>query len=286
MANSISSDLTIATAVEALSNMLAPIGAFTLNAANEAAQRASTIKVPVVSVDDSARVFDSNTGYTATSDSSASTVNVVVNEEIKPFHLSDNELNKSPLTLQSYVRANANEFGRHLLRKIFDAVDGSSAVLTAKAKASVALGDVQGLVGGLDGAAANLERSLIINAAAHSALLPADTTIYGADVVRSGRIGQLYGMDVYPTTVGNVAATKAHTFAVPNDAIVIANRIPDVQGANTLEEFTPFEVEGLGLTCAYRRFYDARNGEHYGAFTTMFGVGIAQPSKIKGFKNT
>ena len=67
---------------------------------------------------------------------------------------------------------------------------------------------MQGLVGGLDGAAANLERSLIINAAAHSALLPADTTIYGADVVRSGRIGQLYGMDVYPTTVGNAAAAR------------------------------------------------------------------------------
>ena len=117
MANSISSELTIATAVEALSNMLAPIGAFTLNAANEAAQRASTIKVPVVAVDDAARVFNSTTGYTANSDSSASTVNVVVNEEIKPFHLSDNELNKSPLTLQSYIRANANEFGRHLLRK-------------------------------------------------------------------------------------------------------------------------------------------------------------------------
>ena len=171
------------------------------------------------------------------------------------------------------------------LGKIFDGIDAAAPVLTQKAKGSVTLSDIQGIVGGLDGAAANLDRSLIINAAAHSALLPADTTIYGADVIRSGRIGQLYGMDVYPTTVGNAASGKVHTFAVPNDAIVIANRIPDVQGAATLEEYTPFEVEGLGLTCAYRRFYDARNGEHYGAFTTMFGVGIAQSGKIKGFKN-
>lgn len=288
MANSISSELTIATAVEALSNMLAPIGAFTLNAANEMSQRAATIQVPVVSSGSSARLFSSATGYTATSDSTADKVAVSLGEHIKPFHLSDNELNKSPLTLQSYIRANANEFGRHLLRQIFDAIDGGSigGGITQVAKSGVSLTDVQGLVGALDGAAANLDRSLIINAAAHSALLPADTTIYGADVIRSGRLGQLYGMDVYPTTVGNTATNKVHTFAVPNDAIVIANRIPDVQGANTLEEYTTFEVEGLGLTCAYRRFYDARNGEHYGAFTTLFGVGIAQKTKIKGFKNT
>jgi hypothetical protein len=34
------------------------------------------------------------------------------------------------------------------------------------------------------------------------------------------------------------------------------------------------------LQCAYRRFYDASKGIHYGAFTTMFGLALAKPSQI------
>jgi len=56
--------------------------------------------------------------------------------------------------------------------------------------------------------------------------------------------------------------------------------MPDTSGTATLEEFTPFTIDGLGLQCAYRRFYDASKGIHYGAFTTMYGVAVAKGTQV------
>ena len=290
MANSIQSDLTISTAVSTLQNMLAPIGNFTLNVSNNVVGRSATVQVPVVDTDDGARKFDATKGYSADADSDVSKCAVTVDEVIKPFHLSDNELNQSPLSLQNYVAQNANEFGRYLLRLIFDGLDATTAntfaggSVAGKAAASVAIADIKGLASKLDAAGAGLNRHLIINAGANSAVIPSTGETFGMNVVESGRFTNLYGMSVSPQNANNAASGKIHTFACPSDAIVIVNRMPDVQGGATLEEYTPFEVEGLGIQCAYRRYYDAAKGEHYAAFTSMYGVGIAKPGQIAALK--
>ena len=108
MANSIASELTISTAVSVLGDLLSNLGNYTLNVANEATGRASTISVPIVDTDDVARDWDATKGYSADADTSVSTLDVSVVERIKPFVLSDNELNKSPMTLQNYVAQNAH----------------------------------------------------------------------------------------------------------------------------------------------------------------------------------
>jgi len=290
MANSISSDLTISTAVSTLQNMLAPISAFTLNVSNDVVGRAATVKVPVINTDDEARDYSASTGYGQSAETDASTIDVSVIERIKPFHLSDNDLNKSPLTLQNYVAQNANEFGRYLLRVIFNELDGATATgfaggsVTAKAPGSVAISDVKGLAGKLDGAGAPMNRHFIVNAAANSAIIPSTGETFGNGVVESGRFTNLFGMSVNPQNANNTASGKIHSFACSSDAIVVVNRMPDVQGGATLEEYTPFEVEGLGIQCAYRRYYDAAKGEHFAAFTTCYGVGIAKASNIAALK--
>ena len=115
MANSIaSSDIIISSAIEVLDDLLAPIGNFTTNVANEYAGRGTTIKVPLVDSKDVARVFAStgnNAGYEATSESNVTTVDIAVNEILKPFRLSDNELYRSPVNLSNYIASNANAFG-------------------------------------------------------------------------------------------------------------------------------------------------------------------------------
>ena len=287
MANSITSDLTIATAVSTLGDLLAPISNFTLNINNEVVGRSETVQVPVISTDDEARDYSASSGYNTNADTSVNKIPVSVVERIKPFHLSDNEMNKSPLTLQSYVKQNAHEFGRYLLRTIFDAVDasaGSSA--TAKNMAQVQISDIKNLAEKLDSQGAPTDRHLLLAATVNSGLMPTSIETFGANVLEGGRFTTLYGMNVYPQSAFNPASGKIHSFGASADAIVIVNRLPDTQGAATLEEYTSFTIEGVGIQCAYRRYFDASKGEHFAAFTSNFGVGVAKPDHIASLKRS
>ena len=283
--NSITSSLTISTAVSVLGDMLSNIGNYTLNVASEATGRASTINVPIVKTDDGARDWDASKGYTVDADSDVSTLAVSCVEVLKPFVLNDSEYNSSPLTLQSYIKQNAHEFGRYLNNKIFTAVDGVTGG-TSKNASSVAVGDIKNLASSLDAKGAPLDRHCVISASAHSAILPSTAETYGQGVIERGRFTSLYGMSMTPATAFNTGTGKTNTFACSSDAIVIVNRIPEIQATSNLEEYTPFEVEGLGLQCAFRRFYDPTSGSHYGAFVTNWGVGVAKPDHIAKIKNS
>ena len=281
MANDIASELTISTAVATLGDLLSDMSAYTLNVAPDVIGKAGTIQVPVVDTDDSARDWSASTGYTGNSDSSVAGLDVAVAERIKPFKISDTAYNTSPLTLQSYVEQNANEFGRYLQSLVYSALDASSATKTAKAEASVALADVKNLASALDSAGAPMDRHLVIHPSAHTQLLPNSAETFGQNVIEGGRFSSLYGLKMHPSTGSISGSGKVHSFACAKNAIVVVNRRPEIQATSNLEEYTPFEIEGLGLQCAFRRFYEASTGIHYGAFTTMFGVGVAVPSQVK-----
>jgi len=288
MANNISSEITISTAVSVLQNMLAPLNELTLDISNDVVGRAATVKVPVVNTDDTARDYASATGYTGDSDSDVTTVSVSVEERIKPFHLNDNHLNKSPLSLQNYASQNANEFGRYLIKLLYTSVDSAVTAgdipagnVTSVANTSVAISDIQGLHGTLDDNGASMNRHLLLGAQASNNLLPNSIETFGNSVLESGRFNQLFGMKTSVTNAhGTLATGDPHSIACSSDAIVVVNRMPDTSGSATLEEFTPFTIDGLGLQCAYRRFYDASKGIHYGAFTTMYGVAVAKGTQV------
>jgi len=281
MANSITSEITISSAVSVLSDLLAPVSNFTLNITNEIVGRQATVKVPIVRTDDVARDYSYSTGYNSSADTAVSTIDVGLVERIKPFHLVDNDMNKSPLALQSYAKQNAHEFGRYLLAVLFGKIDAAVTAGTITNEASinagsVALTDIQGIQSDLDGAGAPMDRHVVMSSSVNSALMPSSIETFGPNVLQGGRFGNLYGMQTHVTTVGGANVGDVHTFGGSSDAIVIANRLPEVSGTATLEEYSPFTVEGVGLQCAYRRYYDAAKGEHFGAFTTIFGCEVAK----------
>lgn len=281
----ISSELTIATAISKLGEMLAPIQDFTLNITNEVVGRQAKVVVPIVGTaagaDGAARVWDYTDGYHGKADTEVGTLEVSLAECIKPFQLTDNEMNKSPISLASFVKQNAHEFGRFLLNRVFTAVDGASGTgSNTKATSTMTTGNVKAVAEDLDENGAPSDRSFLIAAQANSRLMPTTIETFGANVLESGRFSNLYGMRVYPQTCFNTGTGKAHSFGCSNDAIVVVNRQPEVSGTSTLEEYTPFTIDGLGIQCAYRRYYDAAKGQHFGAFTSMFGVGVAKPKHI------
>jgi hypothetical protein len=288
MANTITSDLTISTAVTVLEELLAPIGSFTRNITNEVQPRRQTsVDVPIIKKDNGARDYSSSTGYNTSAESSVDTVTVPLVERIKPFHMSDNDMNKSPIVLADYVAANAAEFGRYLLQLIFDQIDAAVTAGDIAAgneqgvnAGSVALANIQAIQSDLDSAGAPLDRALVMNSSVNSALMPSSIETFGPNVLQGGRFGNLYGMNTHVTTVCGTTVGDVHTFGASKDSIIVANRIPDVQGAATLEEYTPFTIDGIGLQCAYRRYYDASKGEHFAAFTSIYGVAVAKPEHI------
>jgi hypothetical protein len=293
MANSITSEITISTAVSVLTDLLAPMGNFTLNITNEIVGRQASVHVPIIRTDDVARAYAYSTGYNSNADTDVNSVEVSLLEHIKPFHLRDNDMNKSPLTIQSYAKQNAHEFGRYLLNLLYTKIDGSlesasgagdGAIPFANQSdvnaSSVALSNIQGIQDTLDSNGSPMDRHLVMSSSVNSALMPSSIETFGPGVLQQGRFGNLYGMATHLQTANNTAVGNVHTFGASSDAIIIANRIPDNSGTATLEEYTPFSVEGLGLQCAYRRYYDASKGEHFGAFTTIFGTEIAKGEHI------
>lgn len=296
MANSISSDITISSAISVLQNMLAPLSQFTMDITSDVVGRQASVKVPIVGTDDVARPYDSTKGYTADADTDLDTVTVSISEHIKPFHLNDNDLNKSPLSLQNYAMQNANEFGRYLMKLLYSKVTTATGgtpppipagnQITADADA-VSVANIKSAHAILDSAGANMNRHMILGASASNNLLPSTIETFGNSVVESGRFNQLFGMSTSTSNAhGALASGDVHTICAPSDAIVIVNRLPEVSGKATLEEFTSFTIDGLGLQCAYRRFYDASKGIHYGAFTTMFGCEVAKGSQIAIIKES
>lgn len=285
MANSITSELTISTAVSVLGDLLAPLNAFTKNISSEVVGRQAKIKVPVIDTDDVARPYDYAKGYNVDADISVTLVDVDINEQIKPFHLLDNDMNKSPLTLQSYAKQNAHEFGRYLMNLVYTAIDASSGVGTANKNAgSVAIADIKSMAGNLDSAGAPFDRHLVLSTSANTNLLPSTIETFGNGALEGGRFNQLYGMQAHVCSAHNTAVGKVHSFACSSDAIVVVNRMPDVSGSATLEEYTPFTIDGVGIQCAYRRYYDASKGDHFGAFTANFGVALVKEDNISVLK--
>ena len=289
MANSISSELTISTAVSVLGDLLAPLNAFTKNISSEVVGRQAKIKVPVISTSDQARDFiasGTGAGYGVNAESAVDLVDVDIVERIKPFHLLDNHMNQSPLTLQSYAKQNAHEFGRYLLNILYTALDTEAGTANStigkatKASGSVAVADIKGIASNLDSAGAPMDRHLVLSAGANTQLLPSTIETFGASTLEGGRFNQLYGMQTYVSSAHNSGSAKVHSFGCSSDAIVVVNRMPDVSGGATLEEYTPFTIDGIGIQCAYRRYYDASMGDHFGAFTANFGLALVKPNNI------
>lgn len=294
MANSITDgEVIISSAVEVLDDLLAPLSNFTINVANEYAGRGASVRVPLIDSDDSARVFTSsgaNAGYENTSASDASTVDITVEEIIKPFHLSDNELYKSPVNLANYIASNANAFGLFIMQKVKSAIEASTADAT-KGAGAMDLATIKALVKKLDSSGVPVnDRHLCLGHVAHHKLLPDNQDVYGtnAQVMQSGRVGQLYGLQVHPTSVleTGTGSGKCVAFASGRNGIAIVNRIPETQGQETLQKYETFTIPMLGLNVAYREHFNTATGTLHGCFSTLFGAKVADGNALAWVKGS
>lgn len=287
MANSITdSEVVISSAIEVLDDLLAPLGNFSLNVANEYAGRGAKVRVPLIDSNDPARVYAGS--YESNSGSTASTIDIQVDEVIKPFRLSDNELYKSPVNLANYVASNANAFGLYLMQQVKSAIEEGTATAT-KGAGAMDLSTIKSLVKHLDSSGVPVsDRHLVLSSTAHHKLLPDNQDVYGtnAQVMQSGRVGTLYGLNVHPTSVleQGAGAGKCTAFASGKNGLAIVNRLPETQGQETLQKFETFTIPQLGLNVAYREHFNTASGTLFGCFSTLFGAKIGDAKSIAWVK--
>ena len=289
MANSITDgEIIVSSAINVLDDLLAPLANFSVNVSSEETQRGATIRVPLVDSKDSARVYGGS--YESSSESDVSTIDIGVEEIIKPFKLSDNELYKSPVNLANYIEANANDFGAFILGKVKTAIEAGTAH-TSKASTAMDLATIKGLVKKLDSSGVPVnDRHLVLSSTAHFKLLPDSQDVYGtnAQVMQSGRVGQLYGLNVHPTSILEQGGTsgKCTAFASGKNGIAVVNRIPQTQGLETLQKYETFTIPQLGLNVAYREHFNTATGTLYGCFSTLFGASIGDAKSIAWVKGS
>jgi hypothetical protein len=288
MANSIAdSEVVISSAVEVLDDLLAPIGNFALNVANDYSGRGSVVKVPLVDSSDTARVF--NGSYESSADSSVNTVDITIEEIIKPFKLGNNELYKSPVNLSNYVQSNANAFGLFIMQKVKTAVETGGGSNGTKSASGFGLDDIKKMVKHLDSSGVPVnDRHLVISSVAHSNILPDSQDTYGtnAQVMQTGRVGQIYGLQVHPTSTfeNSNGTNKCVAFASSRNGLAIVNRLPETQGISSLVKYETFTIPNLGLNCIYQEHLNTSSGELYGCFRTLFGAKKADINSISWVK--
>lgn len=287
MANNISdSEVVISSAIEVLDDLLAPLGNFSLNVANEYAGRGAVVRVPLIDSNDPARVYAGS--YENNSASSTDTIDIQIDEVIKPFRLSDNELYKSPTNLANYIQANANAFGLFIMQQVKSAVEAGTATAT-KTAGSLDLATIKSLVKHLDSSGTPInDRHLVVSSTGHHKLLPDTQEVYGsgAGVMQSGRINQLYGLNVHPTSTleNGGSAGKCVAFASGKNGLAIVNRLPETQGQETLQKYETFTIPQLGLNVAYREHFNTASGTLYGCFSTLFGCKIGDVNSLAWVK--
>ena len=299
VSNSISDgEVIVSSAVEVLDDLLAPLGNFSINFGNETSTRGAVVRVPLIDSADSARDYiapgTTGAGYEANAGSDAKTIDLTLAEVIKPFNLSDNELYKSPVNLSNYIGANANAFGAFILGKVKTAIEnttgGASPTASAtKSATALDLTTIKTLVKKLDSSGVPVsDRHLVVSSTGHHSLLPSTQDTYGtnAQVMQSGRVGQLYGLNVHPTSVLEQANTagKCVAFATGKNGLAIANRLPETQGKEALVAYEPFTIPGLGLQCIYRSHYNTATGQLFGCFSTLFACKVADQNSIAWVK--
>ena len=148
---------------------------------------------------------------------------------------------------------------------------------------------IRSLVKELDSSGVSVsDRHLVISSTAHHKLLPNTQDVYGtnAQVMQTGRVGQLYGLNVHPTSILEQGSTadKCVAFASGKNGLAIVNRIPQTQGLETLQKYETFTIPQLGLNVAYREHFNTATGTLFGCFSALFGCQVGDDNAIAWVK--
>ena len=285
MANTIASGLNNAivaeSALDAFTDALAPLNAFSTSFNDDAAQKGSTIEVPFVATATGATSFSSSYSMQG---STLSTKSISLSQhQYCSWHVSDTEsANSSAVALSRF----GAQKGYQLAKAVFQ--DILSVVLTTNYGAADFTGATSAFdgddVADLRGAAIDQgipvdQANLILDNAYYTALLK-DTNLRGANiyggsgVIQDGEIPRLFGLagiyesNIFPTNSINLVGALVS----PNAIVAAMRYLAPVGGGDYLTANCVSNDSGMVL--GYREWYDNDAGQLRAVIEASYGYAV------------
>jgi hypothetical protein len=293
MANTISTPgaLIAARTLETLLETFPVLRLITADFSPEPAKFGQTITVSIPSAM-TAGDYSTSTGYPV-QDVNQTTATLVINKhKATTYSFNDQERSSVDANLiERYARAAAHSVGKALVDDICALIVAANfSNSTTLATASVDRSKVVALNKTLNGRKLPVSgRFFVVNSDYYEKLANDTTVIANAgspsDTVRSGRLGNIHGVEVveYPQLPGN--SENLAGFAGVAEGIVIASRVPTLPDQSA---FVGGSVENItepntGLTLQVRSWYDFKLGNEYRTFTLMYGVAKGNTACVQRF---
>lgn len=267
--------------LQQVTKRLAPLRAFARDFSGEASQKGNAISVPLVGAA-TATTFSQAADVYEQSGGSVSAVTVTLDQNhLVPVDITDLQaLNHSPARAEIYARQAANALFNRVFAKITSLVTSTNfgAIVTTLAAASWTVTTIRQLKLTLDQRdAMSDERALFIPVEIEERLL-ADSSIaaayaYGnANAIQNGKVGKLYGMDVYALNQIPLNGISVVAWAQHRDAIAVAMRMKSAQDTSQLSGYEELTDPETGFSFTYRRHYSTASGKYHINLEALFGM--------------
>lgn len=273
------------TALEAFVSALSPLSLFSHSYNSEAAQKGSAIYVPRIDAL-TATTFAGYSDSTFPYEQSGGTINTItVNVDqqfISTVDLTDLQaVNSSAAEITSF----ANLQGKTLAKSVWQRI----ATLFTTANFGTA---VQAITIGGYGVTAGVsirttmakrdvpveDLSMIVNQDLNNAFMSNSTIyqnyVFNGDVARSGRIGQIAGVPVFPVNIMPTNGISLIGVVAHPDSVAVACRyLPPLSNEAYISAQRMVDP-GSGIVLGYRRHYNPGRGKMYASFEALFGFAV------------
>lgn len=267
---------------------LMPLSVFSGNFSPDVADKGDTVKVPVIGAPSPSSDFAGD--YTASADSEASAVSVVLNKhKFKTVHLTAKEAATTSVPLlEKLVATAAQQLAIDVLTDIFSCVTQAS---FGEAVADTSAGDFNYKSVLSIREACNLakmpkdQRSLVLNSSLNTALLADDivsrsfiTSLAQPGVV-DARVQRIAGFNLYETDCVPDNSENLAGFAVHPSAVAVAMRY--LQPVANYDEAGAVTDPVTGLTFGYLRYTEASSNKLYITLECLYGFSVLRPAALK-----
>ena len=266
---------------------VAPLSAFARNFSSEAVKVGNAIAVPLVAAATAttfSQTDNSNNPYEQ-SGGTVSAITVTLDENhIVPVDITDLQaLNQSPAQAEIYAAQAASALVNRVFARITSLVTSTNfgAIVTTLAAASWTVTQIRKMKLTLDQRDANADgRSLFIPVEIEEVLLAdsaiAATYAYGnSSAIQDGRVGRLYGMNVYALNQIPLNGISLVAWAQHQDAIAVAMRMKRPQDTSMLSAYEELTDPSSGFSFSYRRHYNPGSGKYHINLEALFGMTAA-----------
>lgn len=286
-------------ALEAFTDSLAPIAAFSLNFSAEAAQRGDKVKVMQIPASDAAADF---AGTYLIQDADATGLDITI-DKIKYVSWSlttDELLNQPQLSMERFAMQKGAALALSMFQDVLSVVtaanygdtETTNFTVTNGDKVTVTAANFDSLELAYVAHAADCKkwprmgRSLLLTPGHYNALFE-DATIVGSNGVLGNSllldkvVPRVMGMDVYESTAIPANAENLVGFACVPNAILIANRvrIPDANVANR-PDVQVLSDPKTGASIVLRDWFDPDNDAHKRVLEVTYGYRVGDSEGI------